>query len=255
MKVVDSLIKLRAQNFECFPLDWDTEYFGVKSARVNLKGIITEANQVLILDYCKAFEFITIANVDNIKENNYWIGKKTNAFLTDINIQFEKVVERKPDFVDKFTEVHKAYPRNEKIVDIAKSAFVYSRFFNDPSLPEKQAKNIYFHWTECAFYQKSKYFAVANRDSEIAGYILLSVNEEEQVATIELIAVDEKFRGKQIGKSLVFAIELFAYDNGLKKIKVGTQIDNISAIRFYISCGFQYVSCNSIYHLWTGNIL
>lgn len=252
---MDSLTKLSGENYECFPLDWDTEYFGVESARVNLKGVVTEEGQVEILDYCKAFEFVTISNIGNIKENNQWIGKSSSAFLTDINIQFIKNIKDEPSFLDKLTEAYKSYPRNGKILSIAESAFSYSRFFNDPSLPEKQAKNIYLHWTECAFNQDNKYFVVANRNNEVAGYILFSMNKEKQAVTIELIAVDEKFRGQRVGKSLISVVESLAYKNEIKNIKVGTQIDNASAIQFYISCGFQYVSCSSVYHLWIDNRL
>lgn len=255
MKAMDNHIKLSGENFECFPLDWDTEYFGVKAARVNLKGIITEENQMRILQYCKAFDFISISNIGNTKENNYWIGKASNAFLTDINIQFIKEIKGEPILMDKTTEVHNSYPRDQKVISIASSAFSYSRFFNDNSLPEKQAKNIYLHWTECAFNMDNKYFVIAKRNNEVAGYILFSLNEVAQSATIELIAVDESYRGERVGSSLVSALESFVYEHGVNDIKVGTQVDNISATKFYIARGFQYVSCSSVYHLWMDNKL
>lgn len=247
---MSKLTKLNGKNFECFPLSWDTDYFGVKSARVNLKGIVKEDDKDRILEYCSQFQFTTISNMNNIKENNYWIGKKTNAFLTDMNIQFHKVLNYKPNHQAENAYVVNNCLRNEQIVEIARKSFQHSRFFNDSKLCQEKAKNIYLHWTECAFGQESKYFVICERDKQIAGYILCSLNEEQHYCVIELIAVDEKYQGQRVGKSLVQILETFVIDKGINIIKVGTQVNNISAAQFYSKMGFIYVSCGSVYHLW-----
>lgn len=235
-------------NYECKPLQWDTDYFGVSSARVNLSGIVDEKGQDEIIEFCKDYEFVTISNLDNAKENNHWIGTRTNAFLADMNIQFLKVLADKPDYQDEKTYVVTNLSRNEQIVDIARKSFQYSRFFNDPKLPKTQAKNIYLHWTECAFGHENKYFVICEREGNVAGYILLSINDVSSV--IELIAVEEKYQGQRVGKSLIQTMETFVIDKEIKKIKVGTQVNNISAAQFYSKMGFTYVSCGSVYHLW-----
>jgi ribosomal protein S18 acetylase RimI-like enzyme len=247
---MNDILKLNEEYFECFPLEWDSDYFGLESARVVLKGIVNEEEQDRIIKYCKRFEFVTITNIGNCKENNHWIGKNTNAFLTDMNIQFIKSIDREPDFKDKFTKIHNSYYRDERVINIAQSAFQYSRFFNDPALPEVQAQNIYLHWTRCAFEKADKYFVIANRNDEVTGYILFSLEKSKSIATIELIAVDKKFRGQRVGKSLISQMESFAYNNGIKAIRVGTQIDNANAAQFYTCCGFKYINCSSVYHLW-----
>lgn len=239
---------MSSNNYECKPLEWDTDYFGVSSARVNLSGSVDEKGQDEIIEFCKAYDFVTIANLGNIKENNHWIGNRTNAFLADMNIQFIKILADKPDYQDKKTYVVNNLSRNEHIVDIARKSFNYSRFFNDSKLPEEQAKNIYIHWTECAFYQGNKHFVISEREGDIAGYILFSISGGNSV--IELIAVGEKYQGQQVGKSLIHTMESFVIDKEIKKIKVGTQVNNISAAQFYNAMGFKYVSCGSMYHLW-----
>lgn len=240
--------KIVNKNFECKPLQWDTDYFGVSSARVNLSGIIYENGQEEIIEFCKNYDFVTISNLDNIKENNHWIGNKTNAFLVDMNIQFLKVLADKTDNQGENTYVVNNLSRNEQILDIAKKSFNYSRFFNDPKLPKEQAKNIYLHWTECSFEQENKYFVVSEREGNVAGYILYFFNGDSSV--IELIAVDEKYQGQGVGKSLIHTMQSSVIDQGIKKIKVGTQVNNISAAQFYNAMGFKYVSCGSLYHLW-----
>lgn len=240
-------------NYECKPLQWDTDYFGVSSARVNINGVVDEQGQEEIIEFSKDYDFVTISNLDNIKENNHWIGNRTNAFLADINIQFIKVLVDKPDYQDEKTYVVNCLSGNEQIAEIARKSFNCSRFFNDPKLPVEQAKNIYLHWTECAFGQENKFFAISEREGNVAGYILFSFNGDSSV--IELIAVDEKCRGQGVGKSLIHEMESFVINQEISKIKVGTQVNNISAAKFYTKMGFKYVRCGSMYHLWRNDEL
>lgn len=239
---------MASKNYECKPLEWDTDYFGVSSARVNLSGVVDEKGQDEIIEFCKGYDFVTISNFNNLKENNHWIGNRTNTFLADMNIQFMKVLVGKPEHQDEKTYVVNNYPRNVQVVDIAGKSFLFSRFFNDLRLPQEQAKNIYLHWTECAFGQENKYFVICEREGNVAGYILFSINEDNSV--IELIAVDEKYQGQRVGKSMIQTMESFVVVKGINNIKVGTQVNNISAAQFYSKMGFTYVSCGSMYHLW-----
>lgn len=243
--------RVKGGSFDCFSLEWDTDYFGVSSARVNLNGEIDEKDQEEIINFCKKYKFITISNANNIKENNYWIGTKTDAFLSDMNVQFIKIIEDNKDEKDyKNEEIYilNNLSTNSQIIEIAGSSFKYSRFFNDPNFPKKQAENIYLHWTECAFNQKNKYFIINEIEGQIIGYILFSI--DKKYIKIELIAVSEKFKGKKVGKSLIKSLESFSIKKGINVIKVGTQVDNVSAVQFYEKMGFKYSGCLSLYHLW-----
>lgn len=242
--------KITGENYECIALNWDTEYFGVQSARVNLNGIVDDRGQEEIIAFCKKFEFNTISNRGNVKENNRWIGMRTNAYLTDINIQFFKDLSKEMFDVDPEIKVFNLLPRNEEILQISKNAFQYSRFFNDPKLDKSKAANLYLHWTDCAFNQKNKFFVVCKRENQIVGYILFSIDEARCVGTIELVAVDEQTRGQKIGKSLMIGLESFLVQEGVRKIIVGTQVDNFVANHFYRAAGYKMGSCITVYHLW-----
>jgi ribosomal protein S18 acetylase RimI-like enzyme len=241
---------INKKSFEAFVLDWDTNYFNVKSAKVILKDNLSKNDKKEILEYCNNFEFITISNLNNNSENNIWIAQKTKSFLADMNVQFIKNIDKPSIKMDKFTNVYNLFPENEDLLNISKKSFLYSRFFNDPYLPKEKSQNIYLQWTKNSFNKLEKYFVITKINEKIAGYILFSMNLVNSFAIIELIAVDEKFRGKGIGKSLMTGLENFTYEKGVKVIRVGTQVDNISAIRFYNTCGFKYLNCNSIYHYW-----
>ena len=236
------------KDYELLPLDWDTEYFGVSSARVNLFRAVDEQGQNDILAFSKKFNFVTIANYNNVNHNNVWIGEKSKSFLTDINIQYEKGLTDKVVPKDISIKVSNKLAYNLEVLQISKKAFRNSRFYNDPYLPKDKAKNIYAHWTENAFEKEDKFFVLFTREGHLAGYLLFSLSLESCV--IELIAVDENYQGSSVGKSMIYALESFVIKEGIKKIRVGTQLSNQSASRFYQANGFKLVSYSSLYHLW-----
>lgn len=235
-------------NFETRILTWDTEYFQVSSARVNINGVLNEEEQEKVLSFCNDYDFVTIANVNNLAENNYWLGNSTTAYLVDTNIQFTKVLENNNLNSNSEKYIVNDLAREKQLVDIAKKTFKYSRFFNDPKLPKVKSINVYCQWVENSFNCIDKYFAISKIEEIIVGFILFSLSENN--CTIELIAIDEKHQGKGVGKTLILNMESFLENMGIKQINVGTQINNINAVRFYNAMGFKYKSCNTIYHLW-----
>ena len=246
---------IASDSFECIPLDWDTNYFEVNSARVNLKGEIDNSAKDTITDFCKDYEFITISNEGNYNKNNNWIGTKMNAFLADINIKFTKtanlnIIDAEKNMSKCNMSINNFYPRNDEILDIAKDAFQFSRFFNDCNLPFMKTSNIYLHWTECAFDKPDKYFAVSEINGKVAGYLLFSIHEKQLTSVMELMAVGRSYKGIGIGDTLIKSMDSFIYEKGITQILVGTQLDNIIAARLFLSQGFKYKGCSSIYHLW-----
>lgn len=246
----DTFRKLYGKSFEAFESLWDTDYFGVMSAKVILKDSIPDHESDALMDFLNSFDFVTIANLDNNKENNYWLGKHMGMYLADINVQFIKdisggrIESRTP------AEVFESYQHDERVLRIARGAFKYSRFYNDPNLPRDKAKGLYAHWAENAFGKSGRYYALTKDREEISGFALFSLNTNTSMGTIELLAVDEEHRGVRAGKSLIAGMESFMNQKGIENIKVGTQADNSSAIRFYNLCGFNQKTCNSIYHYW-----
>lgn len=239
---------MKSKQYELIPLKWDSEYFGIKSARIKLNGVINQQEQDEIIEICNRFRFVTISNNNNNEENNHWLGSRTISFLSDVNIQFIKLLVERPVFIDENTNIKNYLSIDKKIISIARNSFKYSRFFNDPNIQKDKAKNIYVEWTKSSFKLKNKYFAISKRNNMTIGYCLFTF--EGDTINIELIAVDKSYQGQRVGKSLINSVESFSFDHGFKKIKVGTQLNNFSAIQFYINLGFNLMSHTSTYHLW-----
>lgn len=235
-------------NYECHSLEWDTELFKIPCARVILKHAITTQEQSQILDFCNQYLFITIINEGNESFNNVWLGSLSQAFLADINVQFINSLEHNEELINHECHVIQRFPYNDDVVRIAKSSFHSSRFYNDPHLLPSQADKVYEKWVSNAFDHEHKYFVVAEVSGLIKGFILFSI--KENCAVIELIGVDADNRRQKLGQSMIHTVFKFAKENSLSSVKVGTQINNTQAIRFYIDNSFMFVGSNSVYHYW-----
>lgn len=241
------------ENYDMIPLVWDSNYFGIPSSRLNIRENLKEEDKKNILMFFEKFKFNTISNIGNKQSINFWLGSKTNAFLVDINIQFSKKITFIKNEVFENICIKENLDYNKEIVEIARNSFKYSRFFNDPYLPIEKRYGIYVQWVKSAFKNKEKKFVYLKIENIIVGFLIFSINSQKKEATIELLAVDNKFKGKRIGTLLINKLEQYLQDNNYSFFYVGTQANNIEAINFYTKYGFKHKDITSIYHLWTNN--
>lgn len=238
--------------YEIKKLEWDTDFFGVNSAKVILNNDINKKDIDEIIKYLKDnnYVFITIQNRNNNDNNNYILKDLNNIFIADVNIQFTKKIDVNiKNDVDNKISIQNNVPYIEDIEKIASTSFIYSRFTNDKNL--RNGDKVYCKWVSNSFQNQDKYFALYKENNNITGFLLFSLENESLV--IELIAVDSKLKHKGIGKKLINSIEVFSKNNNIKNINVGTQVNNINAQNFYINCGFKHKENHSIYHLWLKN--
>lgn len=227
-------------------LKWDTDFFGVSSAKAVLHRSLTLEEWNELKSKFDGFQFISITNKSSDPANAQFIGKNLSSFLIDVNIQFEKgIIE--PLELPKNISIHEALKVDNRIIEI--TDFQFSKFIDDPKLARRGGHRVYHQWLYNSFEKKGKYFALSKDNKNgINGYILFSyVNNS---CLIELIAVSKEIIKSGIGTSLFKSVEHFAYHQGYNKITVGTQARNTGAINFYHKVGCKQVDSHQIYHLW-----
>jgi ribosomal protein S18 acetylase RimI-like enzyme len=244
-------IRLSSNEFEASESPIDTKYFGMPSARVILqKPCMDVQSQNNLLGFLQEFEFTTIINKANDPSNNRWLGERTKAFLTDVNVQLSKKISATEKQDDRFLVVSDKFPEDNQIVQIAETSFEFSRFLNDPYLPVDRARGIYADITRNAFGKAGRYFVVFRTAEVAAGFLLFSIHVPDASSTIELIAIDWKHKGRGIGRSLIRSMEHYIHGVGIDMIRVGTQLENNAALKFYTLNGFNFSEQNSVYHYW-----
>jgi len=230
-------------------LKWDSEFFGVSSAKAILKKPLSLNEWERLKTRFNDYEFISIVNHNSEPINAQIIGKNTSAFLADVNIQFVKQIET-PLEMPKNIEFHQSLKRNDQVIDMAD--FQFSKFTEDPDLAKCGGDKLYRQWLINSFNNPEKFFALSkDENGEINGFLLHSYSNNACV--IELIAVSQTTVKGGIGTSLFRAVEYVAQQRGLNEIKVGTQVRNMGAINFYHKVGCKQVGCHQVYHLWKGN--
>ena len=233
-------------------------------------GNLEKQQKIIILDdwlskiICKPAyqlkQFSTTIEIENLPKNDMFIWskipvddikkiihlQKLGFYLVDTNIEFSLSKQMSPK---KTLNVRFAQANDENAVRlIAKSAFKYNRFNRDPNISDKIASKIKEEWAGNFFLGKrGKWMIVVEKNSEIVGFLQIIEGNNDAII-IDLIAVDEKNRGKGLAKEMIY----FMYLNCLKKngiIKVGTQISNTLSIELYLNIGFHINSISHVLHM------
>jgi ribosomal protein S18 acetylase RimI-like enzyme len=229
-----------------YELKWDTEFFGVKSAKAVLHKPLSLNEWCKLLERFRDYQFISITNQNSEPTNAQLIGRDTSSFLADVNIQFVKKLVG-PFEIPVNVSIHQSLKRNDQITELAN--FKFSKFIEDPELAKRGGDQVYTHWLINAFEKPDKYFALSrDKNENINGFVLFSFLNNASV--IELIAVSSKETSSGIGTTLFKAVEYATNKQGFNEIKVGTQIRNTGAINFYHKVGCRQVGCHQVYHLW-----
>jgi dTDP-4-amino-4,6-dideoxy-D-galactose acyltransferase len=229
-----------------YELKWDTEFFGVSSAKAILHMPLSLNDWDKLQAEFKDYQFITITNKNSDPNNTQLIGKDTSAFLVDVNIQFVKKLVG-PYKIPTNVTIHQSLERNDQITELAN--FEFSKFTEDQELAKRGGNQVYTQWLINAFEKSDKFFALSTDENDnIDGFVLYSFSDNASI--IELIAVSQKVTKGGIGTSLFKAVEFATHQHGFNEINVGTQIRNIGAINFYNKVGCKLVGCHQVYHLW-----
>ena len=215
--------------FEFHDLKWDTEFFGVKSARVILYESLSLRDWIDLKERFNGYQFVSIENRNSETVNAQLIGKETSAFLVDVNIQFLKKLEGYFEMPEQIT-FHQALGRQEQIIEIAD--FSFSKFTEDPELARRGGDQVYHQWLINSFNKPDKYFALS-RDEQgmINGFLLHSYKDDTCV--IELIAVSKTTVKGGIGTKLFKAVEIRSKKNGFKQIIVVTLVRIRFSLNFF----------------------
>jgi ribosomal protein S18 acetylase RimI-like enzyme len=131
---------------------------------------------------------------------------------------------------------------------LARNVFKYNRFNQDPNISSEIASKIKEEWVGNFFLGKrGKWMIVVEENSKIKGFLQL-ICKNEDIIVIDLIAIDEKSRGKGLAKEMIS----YAYENCLKTvgtIEVGTQVANTPSIKLYLKLGFHMNLASYVLHM------
>ncbi len=214
---------------------WDTEFWGVRVGRAtHLDGLTEWALENTVGLTCLLVG--TIAEVQQAEELGYR--------LMDVRVTLTRKTAMLISVGRRAT-----HDDREALIEIARSAYTQTRFYNDPELPNTACGALYGEWTRSLCDGGADMVLVIDRDGEPGGYV--TVNVDNDLSEIGLIAVREDLRGTSVGTALVRAAVDYARSCDAREMQIITQGANIGALRTFEGCGFRVSDVSYWLHRWT----
>jgi dTDP-4-amino-4,6-dideoxy-D-galactose acyltransferase len=231
----------------CDVLDWDSEFFGFRIARVR-KSFLTAETVSTLIEWCHREQvrcLYFLASGDSFKTTDL---AQTNGFkLTDVRCTLSRGPESNLGSVESVRIFEESdLPALRRIAAVSHRD---SRFYHDPNFPDRRCDELYATWIDRSCHGFAEAVLIVERDRQIAGYVSCHVSLNGTGA-IGLLAVGEGHRGQGLGRQLVVAAMRYFSDAGCLQVNVATQGRNCAAQRLYQNCGFRSTSMELWYHRW-----
>ena len=166
--------------------------------------------------------------------------------LVDTSLQFERAVtgSRRPRGEMNLRSAEAS--DEQEIAALARRSFGFSRFHADAQIPDTVAHEIKAQWTRSYFHgRRGDAMVVAVENGRIVGF-LLALMTADGVMVVDLVAVDEAMRGRNVAGDMTWFAQSQFPEAGC--LRVGTQLANLPAIRCYERLGFQLVRSQYVLH-------
>ncbi|HYO10456.1 MAG TPA: GNAT family N-acetyltransferase [Tepidisphaeraceae bacterium] len=235
---------------ECYPLEWDSQFFSLKIAQV-AGPLLTEERCRRIDAQCRAEGIRCVylrlpASPGDPAETR--LAEDHGFHLVDVKTTLHRKIDAsfRPRTIA--SRVRRATePDLPRLEQIAADSHRNTRFFYDGRFPLERCEELYRTWIRQQVRDADFHVAVAEADGEIAGY---STSRHDRSGFISLMAVDDNFRHRGIGDDLVNASLAWLSERGATSAGVTTQGWNIPAQRLYQRNGFRTSIVDLYFHKW-----
>ena len=236
---------------KCEELDWDSNFFGFKVAKIEgVKIDESELDKSLKLFKKKKFTLVYASFREKINSSSIFLNDY-EIKLVDKKVTYLKDVDRGSLYEQGIFNYDLKNP-TQQMLKLALESGVYSRFNYDKKIGKSKFEELYKLWMINSVNGSiAKKIIVFKEESNILGMVTLT--EKGDRADIGIIAVDNDSRGKGIGKALMKAAEKWAHHNNYSNIQVVTQGFNKPACKFYKKIGFSEEKVEFFYHFWLKN--
>ncbi|TLG77600.1 GNAT family N-acetyltransferase [Methylocystis sp. B8] len=137
---------------------------------------------------------------------------------------------------------------------IASHCFTFSRFHLDPAIGLDRANEVKRQWARNACRGRASVVYVVRQQNAVTGFLAVLENKSSRGtdAIIDLVGVDAAHQGRGAGQALgrMFVDQ---WRDRAVRLRVGTQISNIPAMRLYEAIGFRVAETSYVLHAHVKN--
>lgn len=232
------------------PLEWDTAFFGVKTARI-LAARPTPERWAEALAGCAGWGAQVVhylAESDDDAASR--LAEGAGFHLMDIRVTLEW---RVADLPAAPAAAVRDYREDDLpvLLPIARTSYTQSRYYHDPRYPRERCGALYDTWLAQDCTNPTGLALVAEHDGQPAGFVTCSYDAKARRGRISLVGIAAEAYGQGIGRQLVQAAQRWFAGQGAATAEVVTQGRNVVAQRLYQSSGFRTSQVQLWYHGWT----
>ena len=228
---------------EIVPLHWDSDFFGLRIA----KAVVASEDDIVALSRQEGelrnhFDLMYIFSESSLEmpfEKARLVDKKAVFSLRDF-----KHSEVNPAIMSWDSPI-----ASDALISLSLVSGKYSRFKLDDSFPVGSYERLYTRWIEQSV-NKAMATDVFYYMADDAPRGLVTLDFHDGQGVIGLVAVDEDYQHRGIGKALIEHVISYVYELQGGRLSVATQMDNEPACRLYSGCGFSLESVTKIWHWW-----
>lgn len=222
------------------PLQWDSSFFGLRVAKAEISSNldIEEIMNMHKYEYDLIYVFAQQTLTDETLQ-------KFNGRLVDNKVILKKNVGDSESQL--IISEYKEKEISKELYNLAIESGNHSRFKIDTRLPADSFERLYKTWiNESVNGEFADKVYIYSHSNKIIGFVTVKI--ELEVGKIGLIAIDESYRGKGVGKQLIYKVESYLKEEDVKILTVATQKNNSAAMKFYQNIGFKEFESTLIYH-------
>lgn len=236
----------------CQYLDWDSDFFECRIARVTVNRISRETVE-RVMTWCDSHGidcFYFLADADD--EVTVKLADDNEFRLVDIRVTLERQLDNVSVVDDRMIQgvVRPCTPDDVPALRaIARVSHHDSRFYYDSNFPASLCDALYETWIEKSCNGYADAVLVAELQGRPAGYISCHLLDQTK-GCIGLFGIGTDSQGRGLGRKLINESLHWFSEQGMRKVEVVTQGRNCKAQRLYQRCGFLTKSVQLWYHKW-----
>ena len=229
--------------------------FGYRMARLTLDSPCEPADAERIVKMCRlsGVEMLTL----RVLTNNVALVQALEALefrIMDCLVYYECLTKNLPAVRPSTLEIREATAGDATAVaEVARLCFsdYFSHYHADARLDRLKVAEAYIDWAQrsCADRTVASCVFLPIVDGTIAGFITLRQNSATEGEGV-LNAVHPNFAGAGIYGQLITRVKHWCRDNGMERMVISTQIDNLKVQRAWSNRGFHLYKSYYTLHGW-----
>ena len=238
----------------CTYLDWDSQFFGKRVARLN-RSRFDEPTLSEALRWCADKRIDCLYFLADPDDGETRSVADQNSFLeVDMRLTLARPITPQDQESELSADSRVRLARESdlpRLRRLARTLHHDSRFYFDQRFERFKCDLLYETWIEKSCRDLAHAVFVPDVDGEAVGYITCGASGHE--TQIGLLGVAETHTRTGLGKALVQRFLSWSAQQGVQRATIVTQARNTAAQNLYQSCGFLPATLQRWYHRWFTN--